>query len=1113
MAHIHNIFDAEPRYVIDPVTRLISKLSKGDEVIVQGDHNSERFTFEVPRWVDGHDMSTCDRVEIHYINIGSNARKSDIYKVNDLQFDPDDTQKVICSWLIAQTATSLSGSLNFVLRFVCTSGSTIEYAWNTLPYTSIKVGAGINNSEELIQRNNDILQQWYSDLVTAGNEGINKVEEAAAAARASILEYGEQVKNSIPSDYASLVVQTGGVSKTKVMSQHAVSRDFANSVKKIASGLVVRADDVSPVDHPLKITARSKNLVPTDSRTQTVAGVTVTVADGIFSVAGTATGSGGRTIEVTPKFILRKGRYTISSTRDETVDIPTICIQNYNTDLLILGLANDVASAKFEIAEDTECYIGMNMLADRVYDASFSIQIERGSVATEYIPYVNVADAGVTCAGKNLIPPIVSEERYGYTVTRNGDGTITITGSANTTNSIYLNLAQVSGDSRLKLVKNQPYTISGGASNGESIHVKTVNDSGEAIWGSISDWKEKTYGTDYRYISQIYVESTKHEVGDTSLCGTYWVQLEVGDEATPFEAYKFIQTTSTDSSGKPIVDIQSTYPTMTVYSDVDNLILDVEYNRDTNSIFSDMNAEILEHESRLVTAETSRENFEFDISRLDKRMTNIEQMMPAESFLEETMVAYERVVPTNAASTAMVTMLGGMSKKSNNLIPFPYISTSKTSNGITFTVNEDRSITIKGTATSSATFDLANKLELLAGKRYWFSPYESSRIIMAFKDASGSSYWGKSAVDWKEGHTFIKLYIQVEAGKSIDTTIHPMLNVGSSLLPYEPYFEGLMDAKATAIKSVGVNLFDKDNANVLNGYFVEGGALAAAAVTRTVYIKCNPNTTYTVSKCATARFFVGFSNEEPAVGVEVFNIIVDYTQTATMLTATSADNSKYLAVFLYHGTHDTLSFDEIISTLMINKGSTALPYTPYKETVSYPVPEAAQALDGYGRGVGTTCYNSIEWDENGKITWNDRISMVDMGTLNWKAGYDGFFAQGLSEAVYASSTAEVMNAKCSMYDVVSYVNCTDKTMCGWQDGNCILVKDSAYTDPAAFKAAMSGIMLYYERKTSIVTDVTDIFKDFDNLIPVSGQGAIVFENEHKIAIPSEIVYQLKGVVT
>lgn len=172
MPHRKGIYDTDLHFVIDPVTRTIRNDS-GKVTIIQFDHNSERFTFEIPRHIDGHDMSECNRVEVHYNNIGTGQTNKGVYEVDDLQVSPDNDLYVTCSWLISQNATRLVGKLAFVVRFECvvTEGEEegkIEYAWNTAPYTDVRIVSGIYNSEEIVYEYADVLAQWKQDLIDAG---------------------------------------------------------------------------------------------------------------------------------------------------------------------------------------------------------------------------------------------------------------------------------------------------------------------------------------------------------------------------------------------------------------------------------------------------------------------------------------------------------------------------------------------------------------------------------------------------------------------------------------------------------------------------------------------------------------------------------------------------------------------------------------------------------------------------------------------------------------------------------------------------------------------------------------------------------------------------------
>ena len=166
MAHQHPVKDTDLHFVIDPVTRVV-KNNSGKIVIMQHDHQSEIFTFELPRYIDTHDMSLSDTVRVHYINIGTSSKYtpvSGVYEVNDLQVDATNENLVTCSWTLTNNATQLEGTLNFIIRFSCLTGDTIDYSWSTAIYSGIIVAKTIDSSDYVMTAIPDILEQWKESL-------------------------------------------------------------------------------------------------------------------------------------------------------------------------------------------------------------------------------------------------------------------------------------------------------------------------------------------------------------------------------------------------------------------------------------------------------------------------------------------------------------------------------------------------------------------------------------------------------------------------------------------------------------------------------------------------------------------------------------------------------------------------------------------------------------------------------------------------------------------------------------------------------------------------------------------------------------------------------------
>jgi hypothetical protein len=177
------------------------------------------------------------------------------------------------------------------------------------------------------------------------------------------------------------------------------------------------------------------------------------------------------------------------------------------------------------------------------------------------------------------------------------------------------------------------------------------------------------------------------------------------------------------------------------------------------------------------------------------------------------------------------------------------------------------------------------------------------------------------------------------------------------------------------------------------------------------------------------------------------------------------------------------------------------------------MPESVQALDGYGEGINADCYNYIDWE---KKQFVKRVGVVDMGTLDWSMRESNnryiFSTISLNDIKPCENFDSPINAICVPYRAVSpSKDWVDKDMSYNTVGaKRIDVVDNAYTAASTFKAAMSGVMLYYELAEPIITDISDILP-IDNYIGVEGGGTITAVNEHGLAAPVEIKYPLKTI--
>lgn len=170
MSHEHiddEVIDLDSHFTIDTITREISN-NKNEKIrIMQYDNNSERYSFDIDRIIEGHDLMDCNKVQIHFINIGSSGQKHPgLYSVDDLQIHPSDENKVTFSWLISRDATSYGGILSFLVSFKCIKDGMVAYRWSSSIYDSIQVTSGLDNSNVIHELYADELLAWQNSMET-----------------------------------------------------------------------------------------------------------------------------------------------------------------------------------------------------------------------------------------------------------------------------------------------------------------------------------------------------------------------------------------------------------------------------------------------------------------------------------------------------------------------------------------------------------------------------------------------------------------------------------------------------------------------------------------------------------------------------------------------------------------------------------------------------------------------------------------------------------------------------------------------------------------------------------------------------------------------------------
>lgn len=291
--------------------------------------------------------------------------------------------------------------------------------------------------------------------------------------------------------------------------------------------------------------------------------------------------------------------------------------------------------------------------------------------------------------------------------------------------------------------------------------------------------------------------------------------------------------------------------------------------------------------------------------------------------------------------------------------------------------------------------------------------------------------------------------------------------------PYYAYNAGtLINNKAEAIETTGFNQWDEEieegridsgtgqNVNVTGRWRCKN---YISVFPNTNYYFCNQTTTYVFAYDADMNYIGAYygNNLWSTIPAIVRNEIIK-----------TPSNCRYIRIQNYSGT--TYAHDICINISDPSRNGT---YEPYKKsTLPLNISTLTGKLNGEGESV-VICSDGLKsagsvYDygivENGYLTKIvKRIGVVDMGTLNFikqavSSVPNCFFADlpgGPKQATYS--------AICSKYPTVVGAN-TDKTIrpYGSESYNFsrVSIKDSAYdeSDAATFKAAMNGVLLYYE---------------------------------------------------
>ena len=195
---------------------------------------------------------------------------------------------------------------------------------------------------------------------------------------------------------------------------------------------------------------------------------------------------------------------------------------------------------------------------------------------------------------------------------------------------------------------------------------------------------------------------------------------------------------------------------------------------------------------------------------------------------------------------------------------------------------------------------------------------------------------------------------------------------------------------------------------------------------------------------------------------------------------------------------------------------TSIEFKPYVGTIAtVEIPEAIQAHESYGKSYTTLDFES-------KKILDEGITIEFDGTENWrksdtaKSGvYRWFLDVPNTPFCYVNDTI-VSEIACTAYEAVSAVDTWNAIRGISYKANGIHIFDEGFSanDVNAWKAYLAarkaaGVPIIARCRITTLTEVdfSAELTGYDKYLPIKAEsgGSLVFENEHKNAVPSETI--------
>lgn len=293
--------------------------------------------------------------------------------------------------------------------------------------------------------------------------------------------------------------------------------------------------------------------------------------------------------------------------------------------------------------------------------------------------------------------------------------------------------------------------------------------------------------------------------------------------------------------------------------------------------------------------------------------------------------------------------------------------------------------------------------------------------------------------------------------------------------PYYPYkaIGGFLHVKLTSHDMVGFNQFDK-NGNFVT-YYITNGVYTDSVMTRGLWFKCIPNTTYHFKKTLGSRFAAAGASDIFTSDGQKFNTVSD-TITVNEFLFTTGPNDNYIYVWFYNESVDAgLSAQQIANTVVVNlswSGWRNGQYEAYKKN-SYPL-DTSVILRGIPKldADNNLYYDGDKYHNDGTVdeefeehTFTGDEEIIGFGTLDGNCRFQLYL-----DSVANTATSDLpTNITSSNADIISPETWYARTKSGFTIGV------SGYGTVGKVECAIVGVSTVEDAKIWL-TGKTIVFK-------------------------------------